>query len=117
MEVETTWSGTEMSEIRTKERQSFLACVHEGACGCKWQVGHATDGGGMVEAQAAGKKGNSEEPAGGPAADRFFSDWRAAEHKENWYFPPDSDLEAVSIKFCSCEEKAYLPTITSCRDQ
>lgn len=71
----------------------------------------------MVEILALGKKGHAEEPAGGPAEDLFFSDRRAAEHKEKWYFPPDRGLEAASIKFCGSGKKAYLPTITPCRDQ
>lgn len=63
-----------MSEIRAKERQSFLAWFHEGACGGTWQAGQATDRGGLVETLAAGKKATLQEPAGGPAADASFSD-------------------------------------------
>lgn len=71
----------------------------------------------MVDILALGKKGHSEELAGGLEEDLFFSDRLAAEHKEKYYFPPGHDLEAASIKFCSSEQKAYLPTIIPCRDQ
>lgn len=58
MEVGTAVSGTYMLKIKMKERQRFFAQVLEVGCGCKCQVGRATDRGCMAETVALGRKRN-----------------------------------------------------------